>query len=266
MNPEIGRFIEYTRACGVDLALITNGSVIRRQDIDPAVSSATWIRVSLDAGTSETRQRVHRTAENDFENTLSNMRRMSEAKKRLDAPVQLGAQIALCPENVHEIYEVARVSKECGMDYTQVKPVIFHPRTSDSQLHREFFLKALESARDTRRQLEDDRFKVYVKEDQFAAILADNYEVGVYQECYANFFPIIEANGIVYYCSQTRGLPEFALGDLNRNTFREIWESPRRQEIFRSIDIHKCQPICRCHPINKSLWAIRHPGPGVNFV
>jgi cyclic pyranopterin phosphate synthase len=266
MNPEIGRFIEYTSQSGVDLALITNGSVIRERHIDPAVSCATWIRVSLDAGTSETRQRVHRTAEDDFENTLANMRRMAEAKRRLRANVQLGAQIALCPENVHEIYEVARVSKDCGMDYTQIKPVIFHPKTSDAQLEREFFLNALESARDTRRKLEDDHFKVYVKEDQFGAILADNHEVGVYEECYANFFPIIEANGIVYYCSQTRGLPEFALGDLNRNTFREIWESPRRQEIFRSIDIRKCQPICRCHPINKSLWAIRHPGPGVNFV
>ena len=213
MNPEISQFIEYTKKSGVDLAIITNGSMIREQDIVPAVSCSTWIRVSLDAGTSQTRQRVHRTAENDFDNTLENMRRLAAAKKKLNAPVQLGSQIALCPENVHEIYEVARVSKECGIDYTQIKPVVFHPRSSDSQLERDFFLNALSVARDTREKLEDDRFKVYVKEDQFGAILADNYEVGLYKECYANFFPIIEANGLIYYCSQTRGLPEFALGD-----------------------------------------------------
>jgi len=266
MNPEIAHFIEYTKKCGVDIALITNGSIIREQDIIPAVSCATWIRVSLDAGTSETRKRVHRTAENDFDNTITNMKRMSAAKKKLNTSVQLGAQIALCPENVHEIFEVARISKECGMDYAQIKPVIFHPQSSDSQMEREFFLKVLESARDTRQKLEDTDFKVYVKEDQFGAILAKNHEVGVYQKCYANFFPIIEANGIIYYCSQTRGLPQFALGDLKENTFREIWESAQRKEICSSIDIRKCQPICRCHPINKALWSIRHPDTGVNFV
>jgi len=266
MNPEISRFIEYTRENGVDIAVITNGSVIREQDIAAAVSCSTWIRISLDAGTSQTRRRVHRTAENDFENTLENMRRLSAAKKSMNSSVQLGSQIALCPENVHEMFEVARISKECGMDYTQIKPVIFHPESSDSQLAGEFFLNALERARETRAKLEDAGFSVYVKEDQFSAILAENHEVGLYRKCYANFFPIVEANGIIYYCSQTRGLPQFALGDLNRSSFKEIWESERRKRICRTIDVTKCQPICRCHPINKALWSIRHPDPGVNFV
>lgn len=266
MNPEISQFIEYTKKSGVDLAIITNGSIIREQDIVPAVSCSTWIRISLDAGTSKTRMRVHRTPENDFDNTLKNMQRMAAAKKQLNASVQLGSQIALCPENVHEIFEAARVSKECGIDYIQIKPVIFHPQSSDSQLERDFFLNALHLAHDAREKLEDDGFKVYVKEDQFGAILAHNHEIGLYQECYANFFPIIEANGLVYYCSQTRGLPQFALGDLTKNSFKEIWESERRKKINQSIDITKCQPICRCHPINKALWSIRHPDPGVNFV
>ena len=266
MNPEISQFIEYTKQSGVDIAIITNGSIIRERDILAAVSCATWIRVSLDAGTSEPRRRVHRTAENDFENTLENLRRMAAEKKRLGTSVQLGSQIALCPENVHEIFEVARISKECGIDYVQIKPVIFHPKSSDSQLERDFFLNALSVARDAREKLEDEGFKVYVKEDQFRAILAENYEVGFYRECYANFFPIIEANGLIYYCSQTRGLPQFALGDLKKNTFREIWEGEQRKRVNRSIDITKCQPICRCHPINKVLWSIRHPDPGVNFV
>lgn len=266
MNPEISRFIEYTKNSGVDIAVITNGSIIRDRDIVPAVQCSTWIRVSLDAATAETRQRIHRTTETDFDETLENMRRMAKVKKELGAAVQLGSQIAICPENVREIYDVARISKECGIDYTQIKPVIFHPQSSPSQLERDFFLSALRSARETREKLEDDRFRVYVKEDQFGAILAPDYERGAYRKCYANFFPIIEANGRIYYCSQTRGLAEFALGDLNKNSFQEIWESERRKKIFESIDIMKCQPVCRCHPINKALWAIRHPGPGVNFV
>lgn len=266
MNPEISKFIEYTKRKGADIAVITNGSYIREEDVIPAVTCSSWIRASLDAGTSETRRRIHRTTETDFDETLENLRRMASVKKKLNAEVQLGSQIVVCPENVHEIYEVARVSKGCSIDYTQIKPVILHPQSSDTQLDREFLQNALNLARDTRRKLEDDGFKVYVKEDQFAGVLAHDYERSAYQRCYANFFPIIEANGIMYYCSQTRGLPQFALGDLTKNSFQEIWESDRRKEVNESIDIMKCQPICRCHPINKVLWNMRHPGPGVNFV
>jgi cyclic pyranopterin phosphate synthase len=266
INREISEFIRYPKKNGVDIAIITNGSMIREEDIVPAVSSATWIRVSLDAGTSQTRQRVHRTPENDFDDTLRNMRRMAAAKKSLNSRAHLGSQIAVCHENIHEIFEVARISKDCGIDYTQIKPVILHPQSSPTQLEREFYEEALSRARATREKLEDERFKVYVKEDQFGGVLAPGYEKGAYRRCYANFFPIIEANGLVYYCSQTRGLPQFALGDLKKNSFREIWESENRKRINESIDVMQCQPICRCHPINKALWSIRHPDPGVNFV
>jgi len=265
VNPEINDFITYTKAKGIDVAIITNGSIINEERAKVVVKNVTWLRVSLNAGTAETRARIHRTSIEDFDKTLANMKRLAEKKKEFGSKTQLGGQIVICPENWEEVYLATEKVKATGFDYMQIKPVIMHPMSKDRQYEREFFLRAIELIRTTK-ELEDDRFKVFIKWDQFNGILDANYEQDRYEKCLATFFPVIEANKLVYYCSQTRGLPQFAIGDLSKNTFKEIWESAHRQRVIESIDIKKCQPLCRCHPINKTLWALKHPNNNPNFV
>ncbi|HZS44044.1 MAG TPA: radical SAM protein [Blastocatellia bacterium] len=266
VNPDFPNFVEYTKMSGMDVSIITNGSLCDDESIPVAIKHSTWIRISLNAGTAKTRAKIHQVPEKDWDITLENMRKLSAEKKRTGSSVHLGSQIVVEPNNWEEVYETAQVSKECGMDYLQVKPVIMHPMSSDKQFEEEFFRKALVKIYEAKKAFDDDHFKVFVKEDQFVGVLSPDYERSHYKECYANFFPIIEANKLVYYCSQTRGLPEFAVGDLSKNTFKEIWDSSRRKHVNENIDISKCQPICRCHQINKTLWAIKHPKNGPNFV
>ena len=103
---------------------------------------------------------------------------------------------------------------------------------------------------------EDDSFKVFIKYDQFEAIMAPDHEKSAYEKCRATFFPIIEATGKVYHCSQTRGMSEFRLGDLHNDSFKLIWIGKKRQEIINNIDVSKCQPVCRCHWLNKMLKTV----------
>ena len=266
VNTNFSRFLDYTREKGVDIGVITNGSLFDDESVRATVANVNWVRISLNAGCAETRALVHRVDESDFETTLGNIGKLAEERKRTGSEVQIGSQIVVCPENWEEVYDCGRVAKEAGADYLQVKPVIMHPMSSDKQYEEEFFQKALVLIYDAKKELEDEGFKVFVKEDQFAGVLSPDYERSHYKKCYSNFFPIIEANKLVYYCSQTRGLPEFAVGDLGKTSFQEIWESDRRKEVHDSIDLPKCQPICRCHQLNKVLWAIRHPQNGPNFV
>ena len=112
----------------------------------------------------------------------------------------------------------------------------------------------------------DENFKVFVKDDQFGALMEPNHEVGNYDICRATFFPIIEADGTVFHCSQTRGMPDFELGNLTEQTFKEIWEGEKRKEVIREIDVSKCQPVCRGHFNNKLLNTIVHGGNAKNYV
>jgi len=266
VNVEFPKFIEYTRRSGIDAGIITNGSLMDEESISLTVANANWLRVSLNAGCAKTRALIHKIPESDFEITLENIRKLAAERRRMSSNIHLGSQIVVCPENWEEVYECGLVSKQAGADYLQVKPVILHPMSSDKQYEETFFRRALEVIYEAKTKLDGDGFKVFVKEDQFAGILSPDYERSHYKKCYATFFPVIEANKLVYYCSQTRGLPQFAVGDLSKSSFKEIWVSSRRQEVIDGIDISKCQPICRCHQINKTLWAIKHPQNGPNFV
>lgn len=263
VNPNLMEFVEYTTRKGIETAIITHGGLLTPKKAEVVARHCTWIRISLNAGTAETRKAVHKV--DDFEKVLQNLADLAAEKKRHQSRVHIGAQIAVSPETQGELDIAVRRVRETGIDYFQIKPVILHPMSSPTQYDHEFYDQVLQEARATK-QHETNDFKVFVKEDQFAGVLTPDYERSAYKKCYANFFPVIEANKKVYYCSQTRGLPEFCLGDLATHSFREIWESEHRQKVNNGIDISTCQPICRCHPINKMMWTLRHPNNNVNFV
>ena len=60
------------------------------------------------------------------------------------------------------------------------------------------------------------------------------------------------------------------VGNIYEQTFEELWEGTRRQEIIEKLhglDINKvCREACRLDEINKYLWELRYPGEHVNFI
>lgn len=257
-NPNIVEMIRYARGKGLELAFITNGSALLTVTgaIEAIVDNVAWTRTSLDAGTPETRKKVHGVGIDDYEKVLEGLRELVRLKKDRRSMCEIGAQIVVTPENWREIIPACGRVKETGADYFQIKPVVYHPADGKEQEPNEFWRKVEEiavSAEQTYEDLAERRFRVIIKDDQFEAIMAPGHDRAAYPRCLANFFPIIEADGHVFYCSQTRGMPEFELGDLTRQTFREIWEGQRRRNVMESIDVKKCQPVCRCHADNKLL-------------
>ena len=47
-----------------------------------------------------------------------------------------------------------------------------------------------------------------------------------YQKCYGQqFAAVIAADARVYVCCHMRGFDKYCIGDLKKNTFKEIWNS-----------------------------------------
>ncbi|MBA7673750.1 PqqA peptide cyclase [subsurface metagenome] len=266
-NPEIIDFIAYTKEIGIDVALVTNGTALQRPGlIETLARDVKWIRISLDAGTPETRAKIHGVFPEDFEKVLESLKMLATEKARKESSCHIGAQIVITEENWWEVYLAARRVKETRIDYFQIKPVVFHPKDNKVQLSCKFWETALGLIDATKREFEDEDFDVFVKYDQFEAIMAPDYEKSAYEKCRADFFPIVEATGKVYHCSQTRGLPEFELGDLSQMSFKEIWNGEKRKKIIENIDVSKCQPVCRCHWLNKMLKTVALGKNAPNFV
>lgn len=254
LNPRIIDFIEYTKEKGIDVALISNGTALGKKDlINSIVKNVSWIRISLNSGSPETRAKIHGVRIEDYANVLESLSQLSSRKKEMGSKCHTGAQIVVTEENYLEMDQACRDVKNTGIDYFQIKPVVFHPEDGRPQLSSDFWKTVLEEAEKAKQKYEDENFKVFVKYEQFFSIMKPDYDKSAYNVCLAMFFPIFEADGKVYHCSQTRGLASQELGDLKKQTFQEIWESEKRKEVVRSIDIKKCQPVCRCHVNNKLL-------------
>jgi len=185
---------------------------------------------------------------------------MANLKAKNKNKCQIGAQIVVCEENINEITLATGNVKNTGIDYFQIKPVIFHPQDGRPQLSIDFWNYAMEISEDAKDKHETDQFDVFIKTDQFDGVRKDGLDRDAYPHCLDTFSPIIEADGKVYHCSQTRGIGKNEMGNLNEQSFKEIWESDLRKKMFMGINVKDCQPLCRCHPNNKILYQLSEEG------
>jgi radical SAM protein with 4Fe4S-binding SPASM domain len=93
-----------------------------------------------------------------------------------------------------------------------------------------------------------------------------------YEKCYATpfFWGYIMADGSVYSCSAFLGNENFNLGNINTQTFKEIWQGDKRKQninyVKNELDISSCRKNCRMDEVNRYLWALKHPNAHVNFI
>ena len=93
-----------------------------------------------------------------------------------------------------------------------------------------------------------------------------------YKKCHATpfFWAYVMASGDVYGCSAYLLDERFAYGNLNSQSFKEIWHSEQRrknyQYIQHSLDISECRKNCRMDEVNSYLWDLKYPPAHVNFI
>ena len=59
-------------------------------------------------------------------------------------------------------------------------------------------------------------------------------------------------NGNVEMCGNLK--EGFTMGNIYKNSFKEIWQSKQRKSCINKIDLTKCPTGCKLDPLNKVLW------------
>lgn len=267
LYPEIATILEHTADSGIDAALTTNGVLLSGERAERILPVAEWIKVSINAGTARTYAAIHRTKERDFETVLDNVAAAAALKRSRGYRCTLGMQMVLLPENRGEAEALARTARDAGADYLVIKPYSQHPSSRTIQ-YQDVRYEEDSALAERLSEMNTESFQVI-----FRIRAAKKWDASSrpYKRCLAlPFWSYLDAGGSVWGCSVYLGDERFLYGNINENTFQEIWEGPRRRESLRfvaeELDASRCRVNCRMDEINRYLLELKVPPAHVNFI
>lgn len=265
--PEIEKLLYEIHDIGIEIGIFTNASRLTEEVRKAILETCTFVRCSVNASSSKEHETVHRV-KGEFENVVNNVRALvKEKKEKKKVLPTIGTQFVFYEKNYESIPVAAKLWKEAGVDYFEVKPLIEGEGSSVgetvfSATDTEKVKKQMELAK----ELEDRTFQVYIKYDQYSRTLSEN--IRKYKMCYGQAISAnLWADGNLYIC-QNHEREEDIIGNIYNNSFMEIWHGEQRKKRIQKINLMQCPRGCRCDPLNRSIWDYLHPDQEIhpNFI
>ena len=264
LNKDMADIANGIKACGVDVAMSSNGALFTKETAEECLGAFTWIRFSVASMDESSYDSIQRGRKGDLDRVKANLQDAVRIKRDRNLKTTLGVQCLLLPQNMQQLPDMAKQLKETGVDYLTVKPYSQHLHSENTfRVDYEAMLE-IESAL---KQYETDEFKIYFRANAMKKV----HKEKSYKTCYGlPFMTHIDSGGNVWPCVAHIGTKEFCYGNIYEQTFEEIWNGSRRKEIAEKInefDINKiCREACRLDEINRYLDELKNPGEHVNFI
>ncbi len=258
VHPKCVEAIDQACSVGLEVALVTNGELLTDECIPTLVRACTWIRVSLDAATPDTHCDCHGLSDRTrFETVTKNIRALVKQKRASKSDVTMGLSFLVQPQNFEEAYAAAALAEDMGVSYIQFRPIYSRGFSLETRILGSC-RSQVERARDT---LVSETFEIYSSFDRFTTAKRD------YPTCLAcRLVGTVAADMYTYVCCQVKGKEEYRVGNLNEQTFRDIWTNPNCHQTCRAVDVLKCPP-CRYDGCNRVLNYLVADNPThVNFL
>ncbi len=267
LHKELDDIIEHCSNVGIDSSITTNFVMLNEKNVYKIFKNASWVKISINAGTKETYSQVHRTKEDDFDKVIANMKLAVKTKKENNFTCTLGAQMLLLPENKDEAVILAKLCKDIGLDYVVIKPYSQH-LFSETKTYKNIDYKPMLDLEQELAKLNDENFNVVFRSNTMKKLDTGH----AYEKCLSTpyFWAHLMANGDLYGCSAYLQQSKFCYGNLTENSFQEVWESEKREKsiayVKDKLDISGCRANCRMDEVNAYLWRLQNPQAHDSFI
>jgi len=256
-HKETGWVMEYLSTHGVDVGVTTNGTLIDRH-MDVLAEHTKWVRVSVDAGTPDTFQ-YFRPSPNGISKFDEVIEQMTAFAKRKTG--KLGYSFLLLSDfdhegkrpprtNFEEVVTAARIARDIGCDYFEIKPCYDFDHFLIDQ-PEEYLARAREQI-DIARTLSEDGFRVITPATlDFVLNNEPLVQPKDYNRCVISEMRTLVTPSGAYVCPYFRGMPSKMIGDPTTQSFKEMWDSAKRQQVTSATDPSQdCRFHCIRHKSN----------------
>jgi MoaA/NifB/PqqE/SkfB family radical SAM enzyme len=256
------------RENGLDMALGTNGYLLKDERLGDILPALTYLRFNISAAGPDRYSEIHGCKREAFLKVINTVKESVRTKKAKDLDVTIGLQMVLLPEFEDQIIPLAKLGKEIGVDYLVIKHCsddeMGNLGVDYSRYHE--MIDILKEAE----MYSDDRYTVKVKWSKILSMGKRNYSC-----CYGPpFIMQFSGSGLVAPCGMLfhSRYKKYHIGNIADKSFKAIWQSDRYWEVVNLIASEKfdartmCGSLCLQHKVNEFLWDLKHGNIELNDV
>ena len=231
---------------GVQVAALTNASMLKGKVADAFAQNGAWIRVSIDGwdSTSYAQYRSVRNAE--FTKVIANL----GAFAARGSQCELGASVIVDRTNAGHLYELAQTLKNAGVRHVKLSGAILSDSGSDANDYHAKLEPTVREQIARMRDLDDDTFAVV---DHYHA-LPDRFDKAFDWCPFARMLTVIGADCRVYTCQDKAYTDAGALGSIADRSFGDFWFSDENRRRLATINPSQdCRHHCVAEAKNRLL-------------
>jgi MoaA/NifB/PqqE/SkfB family radical SAM enzyme len=259
-SPHLYDAILRGKSNGLDMALGTNGYLLRDERLEEILPALTYLRFNISAATPERYTQIHGCKENCYHKVIKTIQECVRIKRERQLEVTLGLQMVLLPEFADQIIPLAKLGKELGVDYVVIKHCSDDEFGSLGVDYSKYFALV-----DLLKEAEAYSDGTYLVKAKWSKILSDGKRT--YSRCYGPpFIMQFSGSGLVAPCGMLfhERYKPYHIGNIAETSFKELWQSDRYWEVINLIASEKfdartmCGSLCLQHKVNECLWSLKH--------
>lgn len=258
-SPYLYEAILRGKSNGLDMALGTNGFLLKDERLEEILPALTYLRFNISAGEPKRYAEIMGCKEADFTKVINTIKKAVQIKHDKRLPVTLGLQMVLLPSFADQIIPLAQLGRELGVDYTVIKHC---SDDEDGKLGVDYskYFDLVELLK----QAELLSSGNYLVKAKWSKILSGGKRN--YRQCYgAPFIMQFSGSGLVAPCGMlfNSKYKKYHIGNICERPFKEIWKSDRYWEVIDLLASDKfnaqnmCGSLCLQHKVNEFLWDLK---------
>jgi MoaA/NifB/PqqE/SkfB family radical SAM enzyme len=278
-SPYLYDAIVYGKKNGLDMALGTNGYLLRDDRLEEILPVLTYLRFNISAGESKSYADIHGCEEKYYHKVCKTIKSCVDIKKRKKLDVTIGLQMVLLPEFKDQILPLTKLGKKLGVDYFVIKHC-----SDDEERSLGVDYEKYNDLVETLKNAETESDHSYLVKAKWSKILSGGKRK--YMQCYGPpFITQFSGSGLIAPCGMlfNRKHKRFHIGNIAETPYKKIWQSDRYWTVMNHIASDRfnaqtqCGTLCLQHKVNEFLWDLKQgkegtkegtgtPPPHINFI